>query len=90
MVPETPQQPSPALASPPQAPLPTPLKIWRSELREGHRAEPEDPHKYKEERNHITKQLLPLAQPRPVGAVARVHVIARLRDRFLIKPVRLV
>ena len=53
MVPETPQQPSPALASPPQAPLPTPLKIWRSELREGHRAEPEDPHKYKEERNHI-------------------------------------
>ncbi len=41
------------------------------------------------EKSHY-KTKLPLAQPRPVGAVARVHVIARLRDRFFVQPVRLV
>ena len=85
MVPDLPAAPTSA----PRAPLPTPRKIWRSEA-DIYRADPEDPPQVPRREKHITKQLLPLAQPRPVGAVARVHVIARLRDRFLIKPVRLV
>ena len=87
MAKESSKNPLEVLASAPRVPLRTPRKNWRS----GSTARsPRTPHKYEEERNHITKQLLPLAQPRPVGAVARVHVVARLRDRLFIKPVRLV
>ena len=88
MVPESPpHQPSPALPNYPCRPR---AKIGAQTSNKATPWSLGTPHKYQEERNHITKQLLPLAEPRPVGAVARVYVIARLRDRLFIKPVRLV
>ena len=90
MAKEASKNPLEVLASAPRAPLRITSKFRDRKSVRSHRAEPEDPPQVpRREKSHY-KTKLPLAQPRPVGAVARVHVIARLRDRFFIKPVRLV